>query len=397
MRSDSERTPPRQAERSGRANAQPELALLVDVIEVCSTNEDLTLTLQLILERVCETNGWFIGVAHLGKGTQRTSLRLAAQHVATGYDRLLPLASAGVNHAFSQNGDISQIVNEGKADWIMLELETEDDAKERVQVATLPILADGSTVGLFQFVASNDLPISPEMRDAIEAVATLAGRTISHKQLKAAAGRAASNERTRLGRSLHDTVCQQLAGLALSADKLKRCVSEHSATLAEDAASLAQGIRDAQQDLRAALADMLPIGLDHGHIAHALKRLADITQTRYTLDCNISCDEDIVINDDHVATMLYFIASEAVSNAARHSAASKIHIALTQSSQSVQLLVQDNGRGITDKGHIHKGYGLSAMRHRALSIHGIFSITSTADKGTTVRCEVPYHALNDNS
>jgi two-component system sensor histidine kinase UhpB len=96
-----------------------------------------------------------------------------------------------------------------------------------------------------------------------------------------------------------------------------------------------------------------------------------------------------------VQVVIYRVAQEALVNAARHSEATRIEVALERHSEAdgstVSLVVADNGSGFAFAEE-SKGLGLSGMRERALLVGAKIEIDSRPGKGTTVRLEVPTHS-----
>jgi two-component system sensor histidine kinase UhpB len=91
---------------------------------------------------------------------------------------------------------------------------------------------------------------------------------------------------------------------------------------------------------------------------------------------------------EEVAAEAFRIAQEAVSNALRHSDASHITVSVDAPGDSVVLVVQDDGRGLTDNGS-GSGVGLQGMKERALEIGATLEVASPPAGGASVRLVVP--------
>jgi two-component system CheB/CheR fusion protein len=94
--------------------------------------------------------------------------------------------------------------------------------------------------------------------------------------------------------------------------------------------------------------------------------------------------------DHMVATHLYRIAQEAVSNAVKHGQAHHVVLALTTGQHSAQLSMHDDGIGFQEGANKPTGMGLRTMHYRASMIGASITIHSDASSGTTVVCEWPY-------
>ena len=100
--------------------------------------------------------------------------------------------------------------------------------------------------------------------------------------------------------------------------------------------------------------------------------------------------------DPELATHLFRIAQEAVSNALRHGRARHVRIALRGEPDALTLSVEDDGVGIPNLPHDGKGLGMRLMRYRAGVIGGTLCIAAAAGGGTVVTCRVPREAKHDH-
>ena len=92
-----------------------------------------------------------------------------------------------------------------------------------------------------------------------------------------------------------------------------------------------------------------------------------------------------------VATQLYRIAQEAVTNTLRHAQANRIAIRLHTRGSDVILTVEDDGCGINAEGAgSGNGLGLQTMAYRARMVGGVLSIRVSAVGGTVVECQLPH-------
>jgi len=138
-----------------------------------------------------------------------------------------------------------------------------------------------------------------------------------------------------------------------------------------------------------------PVMLDTLGLEAAIKQLADemwgLSKTRYTLQVE---GEPIAL-PDAIKTVLFRVTQEALSNIQRHASATRVELRLVFAKGTVQLTVQDNGRGFepdTISRDPQRGLGLRNMRERLASIGGTLVLQS--DPGITlVTAEVPEAAI----
>ena len=115
----------------------------------------------------------------------------------------------------------------------------------------------------------------------------------------------------------------------------------------------------------------------------ALNEIADNTQSATTLHCSFSGDASLKIDDNTVATHLFYIVQEAVNNAVKHAEASSIEISLEQKDAAIHLWIIDDGRGIPEQQR-GQGIGLQIMKYRVLVIGAFLEITSNNESGTII-------------
>jgi signal transduction histidine kinase len=86
-----------------------------------------------------------------------------------------------------------------------------------------------------------------------------------------------------------------------------------------------------------------------------------------------------------VETAAYFVAAEAMTNAAKHAAATRIDVSLSREPGALVVEVRDDGKGGADP----SGSGLTGLRHRVEALDGTLSVESPSGRGTTLRAELP--------
>lgn len=198
-------------------------------------------------------------------------------------------------------------------------------------------------------------------------------------------------ERQRIARNLHDTVCQELAGLALFADRLQRKIEQGEPGAMVEAAELAAGIRGALEQVRGAVHGLAPAGDGYG-LASGLMELSRTIESRFAIPCMARCECDV--SETWLASELYFIASECASNAARHAGTPCIEIRLFRREDVVVLEVADRGCGL-EVGKERPGRGLPGMKERARALGARLRITSSPGDGTRIGCEVSEDVIRE--
>lgn len=195
-----------------------------------------------------------------------------------------------------------------------------------------------------------------------------------------------SDEQQRIARELHDEVGQGLAGLNMIARSLAQNLRLHSPSDLEKSQLISEGIQDVLDSFRRVLCGLSPVDLDEQALPVALRRLCEsIGHTG--VSCQLHADESFVMDDNTMATHLYRIAQESLTNAIRHANATTLDVSLTRNDRWVTLCVADDGGGFDFASKHKQGMGLRILDHRSRLIGGTLSIVS-GHSGTTVKCEV---------
>jgi signal transduction histidine kinase len=200
-------------------------------------------------------------------------------------------------------------------------------------------------------------------------------------------------ERRRLGHDLHDSLCQHLTGVALTARALQSKLSSNFSDDAAEAEKLV-GLIEQGIDLTRGLArGLFSPDLERGGIAVALEGLAHNTQERTGVSCEFhhSDEKAVEATDAAALTQLYRIGQEAVANAVKHSRATRIVIELDRTEGETRLNVFDDGIGFNRTAET-KGLGVKMMRHGANLIGARLTIAARAPVGTLVSCVLPHES-----
>jgi signal transduction histidine kinase len=194
-------------------------------------------------------------------------------------------------------------------------------------------------------------------------------------------------ERVRLGRELHDNICQTLYAVCLTLESVQR-KSTLSPEMSQRTDQCLAELRRVNQEVRAYLQELEP-GRVNGHsFATALAGLigslptGDEVQIERRLD-----DATVELIPSHQVAEIMNILREAVSNSLRHGRAKHIVLRAAQNEQAIALSVQDDGVGfVPGPGG---GHGLPNMQARAAALGGNLAVESTPGQGTRVVLMLP--------
>ncbi|MFE6904985.1 sensor histidine kinase [Streptomyces erythrochromogenes] len=201
-------------------------------------------------------------------------------------------------------------------------------------------------------------------------------------------------ERERLAREIHDTLAQGLSSIQLLLRAAERALPEGAPALPHIARAR-EAAQDNLAEARRFVRALTPPDLEHGSLAAALERLcAGVPGPRVRF--SLSGRPRVLPTPYEVA--LLRIAQSALANVVRHARAGRAEITLTFMDASVTLDIVDDGHGFDpssaasgsgDGGSGDGGFGLPAMRSRAETLGGLFTVESAPGQGTAVAVTLP--------
>ncbi len=195
-----------------------------------------------------------------------------------------------------------------------------------------------------------------------------------------------NKEQQRIGHDLHDGVCQQLAAIAFRIHGLARRLQNKAPVESNEAESIGESVSESLNQTRGVARGLFPVRLEENGLVSALEELTVTTGSRFNLKCSFACETSPPVLDNSVALHVYYIAQEAVLNAARHSKAEKIDVRLVHTRDRLFLTVQDNGTGFQPGDNHHSGMGIAIMGYRARVIGANLDLKTAPGHGTQLIC-----------
>jgi two-component system sensor histidine kinase UhpB len=220
----------------------------------------------------------------------------------------------------------------------------------------------------------------------------------SREQLRALAAHLEDireSERTAMSRKVHDEIGQLLSGLKMDLRWIeKRAIqgtlpSIHNQVLEKIAAAV-HLVDETIQTVQNIAVELRPGALDNLGLADALGEEARRFQERSSISIHLQLSDPPRKLAPNVSTAFFRIFQEMLINVARHSKATAVQVQFGIQSNILQLIVQDNGVGLsTITNHREGALGLLGMRERAAALGGEFTISSEPGLGTTATVRVP--------
>ena len=206
---------------------------------------------------------------------------------------------------------------------------------------------------------------------------------------------AREEERTRVAREIHDELGQYLTGLKMDISLLREMIEKsgekiNKSSILEKIAS-ASGLLDTTvRSVRKLSSDLRPAVLDNLGLCAAIEWQADEFQNRMGIRCDCYLTEEELDIPSEYMTDIFRIFQESLTNAAKHSKATRISIELRKENNYYILEIKDNGIGISeeDKTKLNT-FGLLGIKERTLLFGGSADITGIPGKGTTVCVKIP--------
>jgi two-component system sensor histidine kinase UhpB len=194
---------------------------------------------------------------------------------------------------------------------------------------------------------------------------------------------AQEHERKRVAQELHDEVGQSLTAVKLQLARLgRRAPDELQAELGDAQAEVDRSLADVRRIAKR----LRPEALDDLGLVPALSALAADFASRTGLAIVRRFDGDLPTLGSDRELVVFRVAQESLTNAARHGRASSVELRLERSERGVQLRVRDDGVGLNGA---KPGAGIEGMRERALLVDGRFAIVPGPGRGVEVQLDVP--------
>ncbi|HZI97466.1 MAG TPA: histidine kinase [Actinomycetales bacterium] len=193
-------------------------------------------------------------------------------------------------------------------------------------------------------------------------------------------------ERHRIAQELHDEVGQGLTVVLLG---LKRAVDRAPDEIAEELRLVQETARSSLDEVRDVARRLRPGVLEDLGLLSALSALATDLSTHSGVHVRRGFAPGLPGLTPETELVIYRVAQEALTNAARHANADTVELSLSKQGDGVALLVADNGRGL---GSRPEGAGIRGMRERALLVDGELNVGPRIGGGTEVRLVLPVRA-----
>jgi PAS domain S-box-containing protein len=201
-------------------------------------------------------------------------------------------------------------------------------------------------------------------------------------------------ERTRIAREIHDELGQQLTALKIDAAWIIKRIANGDKAVTDTLSGMNLLIDDTVKAVRRISSDLRPGVLDDLGLIAAIEWQCQEFQRRTGIKSECSIRVIYYAPDRELATNIFRVYQEALTNVARHSQATNVETMLEEKESYVELIIKDNGIGFdVAESKTRKSWGLVGMKERALMFKGELLIQSNSEVGTTITLRIPIEKI----
>ena len=210
------------------------------------------------------------------------------------------------------------------------------------------------------------------------------------REFAAAANQLREQEQRRIARELHDELAQALTGLKMDVAWIKNKLSGPPAAVVEKLNAMEVLLDSTVAATRRIASDLRPMMLDDLGLVPAAEWLAQQFTARNGIPCELAIANAELDLSDLLATTVYRLLQESLTNIAKHAHASRVEITLARHASVLVMSVHDDGVGYSlQDPRKPNAYGLIGMRERVHLLGGTLHINSVPGLGTTIEIHLP--------
>jgi two-component system, NarL family, sensor kinase len=254
--------------------------------------------------------------------------------------------------------------------------------------ASIPLYAQTKALGILNVASSHWREISDNELRLLHTVGDLMGIAIERARLfRRSAELGALDERNRLAREIHDTIAQGLVAISLKLETMDLLLETKAETeqVRDLLANALKLTRENLEEARRSVMDLRAAPLEDKSLPEAIQDLLEGMKPKTHFEV-IGSSPPLPIR---VATGLYRIAQEALTNIRKHAEAKQVDIRLILTPERVRLVIEDDGKGF-DLQAIGEGhFGLIGLKERGRLLNATLDIVSCEGSGTVIEVTIP--------
>jgi len=205
-------------------------------------------------------------------------------------------------------------------------------------------------------------------------------------------------ERADISRELHDELGQQVTAIKSVGLAIAQRTADTDPSIAQSARLVMQCADQIYDGMHRMIAKLRPLALDQFGLYDALRDLlADCQMQHPELTICATLPDGLNVPDDALATAVYRIVQEALTNALRHAQASRLEVSVSLGTDELLLEVRDNGCGKVCQFQSRGHFGVSGMRERVQTLNGHFSLLQREPNGVEIQVRLPFSKQQHNA
>jgi len=262
---------------------------------------------------------------------------------------------------------------------------------ERLQLDEAPIVLLVMAVSLIWFSARRYFEAQRELQLRRAAETSLEHALAENQRLALSYVDMRESEHKALARDLHDELGQYVNAMKLDAFTLRDAAAEQQPAIQAAAQAMITNLDRVYGVLRGLIGQLRPVGFDDLGMVAALEHFIDEWRARLpAVTIDLSTGEDLDPLDETRGLVVYRLVQEAMTNMARHSAATQVRVAIHRSAAGnrIDVVITDDGQG-ADLSVPRKGLGLIGMRERVTALGGELTLATAPGQGFTICASLP--------
>jgi PAS domain S-box-containing protein len=260
-----------------------------------------------------------------------------------------------------------------------------DGSRIRVNIISHDILYEGKPAKL---ILANDVT------EKVNAEEKLQESHEAFRQLATHLETIREAERTHLAREIHDELGQQLTGLKMDISWLNKKIKSEDEEVNQKIKETIQLIDSTVKSVRRIATELRPSILDDLGLVAAMEWQSEEFEKRFQIKCIFKSGISNEIIPPQLATGIFRIYQECLTNVLRHSEATEVRSVLEIRDRNLRLNITDNGRGfVVEEIANKKTLGLLGMKERSSLMGGTYEISSDPGKGTSILIIVPLNSI----
>ncbi|MDP3580651.1 MAG: PAS domain S-box protein, partial [Ignavibacteria bacterium] len=205
-------------------------------------------------------------------------------------------------------------------------------------------------------------------------------------------------ERQHIAREVHDELGQLFTGINLNISLLTEMMEQNQqppvSEIIDELHSVQQFVNKGIQTVRDISGSLRSYVLDHLGLIPAVQEYCREIERMSNVTCKLKSEVETFNFSDEKNVALFRIIQEAMTNVLRHAEATVIDVTISQTEDSLEISISDNGKGMPEsKEAISNSMGILGMKERAIFLKGKLKIDSMKNEGTKIHLSIPFDKL----